>query len=64
MEKLFENINELILESPMFEDAKKCHDWRNHVHDEFISNWDNLTLREKKIIYIFAEDMANREEWD
>ena len=46
-----------------FEDTNKCHDWKNYV-GEFVDVWSNLTLNEKKIIYIFCEKMADKEEWD
>ncbi len=37
------------------------HDWRNHVPDEFINDWKNLTERERKIIFIMAEIASDME---
>lgn len=54
----------LDLNEPNFDKANKVHDWRNHVTSDFIDIWDNLSLREKQIIYIMAEQQANKEEWD
>jgi len=63
--KIFETIPEkLDLNNPKFEDATRVHDWRNHVLYQFTEDWENLTDREKKIIYIIAEDSANDEVWD
>lgn len=62
--KIFENINNSILEDPKFEETGKVHDWRNYIPDEFIEEWEQLTLREKQIIYILAEKQASNEEWE
>ncbi len=47
-----------------FKSGGRVHNWKKYVPDNFESNWDNLSLREKKIIYFMAELQANREEWD
>lgn len=62
--KIFENIDNYILQNPEFEKASKIHDWRNYVPDEFEKEWNNLTLREKQIIFVLADKQASEEEWD
>lgn len=62
--KIFENIDNYILQKPEFEKATKVHDWRNYVPDEFEKEWDNLTLREKQIIFVLADKQAFEEEWN
>ena len=51
------------VENPNFKQKSKVHDWKNYVGD-FEYFWDELTLREKQIIYVLAEQQANAEYWD
>lgn len=51
------------LEHVDFSKTDKVHDWRNYV-GEFKDCWDELTLREKQIIFIMADRQASNEEWD
>lgn len=46
-----------------FEKASKVHDWKNHVPEELIPVWNDLTERERKIIFIMAESSATAEIW-
>ena len=50
--------------NPDFKNKKRIHDWRNHVEDDWIENWDQLTERERKIICVMAQRLANNEDWD
>lgn len=47
-----------------FSKTDKVYDWRNHVPEELIEIWDTLTEGEKKVIYIMAERLASKEEWN
>ena len=62
--KILEDIPKTIqLNNPKFEQAKRVHDWRNHVPCDFKKVWENFTEREKKIIYFMAKDLADNEVW-
>jgi len=63
MDNIFENTIDC-LKKPEFEKATKIHDWRNYVPDQLIEDWNNLTMRERQIIYFMAEERASIEEWD
>lgn len=52
------------LENPDFENAGRVHDWRNHIDEEVKQQWDRLTLEERAIAYLSAENDADNEEWD
>ena len=47
----------------MFENTTKVHDWRNYVQYDLKWNWSKLTTREKKIIYMMAHDISDKEVW-
>ena len=51
-------------ENPDWGRFEKIHCWRNHVPQEFIDNWNLLSLPEKKRIAQFAFSLAQAEEWD
>lgn len=67
IDKIFKEINDTAFckfESQNFNDVSRVHDWRNYVPDEIKEVWDNLTERERKLIFIMCEPIADREEWD
>lgn len=47
-----------------FENISKVHDWRNYIPDEIKEIWNDLTLREKQLLFIMAEQQADKEEWE
>lgn len=47
-----------------FTDFSKIHNWRNHVDSIAKEYWSDLTIREKKIIFVRAIQEAQEEEWD
>ena len=49
--------------SDVFKNIQKIHDWRNYTN-QFKTVWNELTLREKQIIFCMAENQARNEEWD
>lgn len=68
-DKLFEETNSLAfrgskLEEVDFSNDKKTHNWQNYVPDELQKDWNLLTEREKKIIFVMADDRASAENWD
>lgn len=64
IEDLFNDASIIDLEEEIdFENTDKYYDWRNYIGD-FKDIWNNLTLREKKIIYIFCKQQADAEEVD
>lgn len=42
----------------------RIHDWRNHVPLSVIDIWETLTLRERFVAALVAQNMAEREEWE
>lgn len=67
LEKLFEETNRTALckfEDQDFEDIGRVHDWRNYVPKEIIEVWGSLTDRERKLIFIICEPIADAEYWD
>lgn len=51
------------LENPQWRDARKVHDWRNHIPETMQSIWDRLSMEARIVAYIFAKQAADREEW-
>ena len=47
-----------------FSKTEMVHDWKNYVAEMYKEHWDELTDREKKIIFIECEMYSQREEWD
>lgn len=70
MDKIFERElfdwqrDKINLDDPQFKEASRVMDWRNHVPYEIKKVWDKLSLEEKKVIAYFAENGAQREDWD
>lgn len=66
--ELFENFEfeffQVDFDNPEFKKAGLFQDWRNYIPSEFVDEWSQLTVREKKIIVIMAQNQADREEWD
>jgi len=57
-------LNNQCLQSPDFEAAHKCHDWRNYVSSNMQDHWALLTNREKAIVAIMGQAQADKENWD
>lgn len=55
-------IQDLRLEDFSF--TGKVHNWRNYVPYEFISDWKDLTDRERAIIFYMANQQAKMEDWE
>ncbi len=47
-----------------FKNKSRVHEWKNYVQDFYVKNWQDLTYRERVIIYCEAEYQADKEEWD
>lgn len=58
------NYNKVDLNNVDFSNKNKVHEWKNYIEDIYIRHWNELTDREKKIIYISCKEQADREEWD
>lgn len=52
------------LDNVNFQEGGKVHNWRNYVPFELQSAWEELTLRERQIIFVMACEQADKEEWD
>lgn len=49
---------------PRWDEARKCHCWRNHVSDELEAIWDTFTPHQKAVLARDAESEAHNEEWE
>lgn len=47
-----------------FSKASKCHDWMNHIPQEIIEIWGDLTKSQRKIAAMVAEKATESESWD
>ena len=65
LEKLIqEELQGINIDNPEFDKATKVHDWRSHVPYEIWGDWDMLTIRERQLVAIMANNQAMNEEWD
>jgi hypothetical protein len=53
-----------MLESPEFDMAGKCHDWRNHVPGLVRELWGELPVEARFVAWYMGKIQADREEWD
>lgn len=51
-------------DDPQFNKARKCHDWRNHVPDDIVALWKEMSVEARVMVFLMAERQANLEEWD
>lgn len=65
LDDLYDNFyNKINLDEEIdFKVTNKCNDWRNYIGD-FEDIWESLTLREKKIMYMYCCLLADQEDWD
>lgn len=49
---------------PEWDKAERVHDWRNHVGERTKEVWQTLTLEQRRAVYLDAEEMSSREEWE
>jgi len=68
-DKLFKETNEIApvglkLEDADFTKIGRVHDWRNYVPEELQKDWNQLTERERQIIFVMADERASAEDWD
>ena len=49
--------------NPKWEEADRVHDWRNHVPYYIMDNWGQLDKGVKYLMFLWAEELADREEW-
>lgn len=51
-------------DNPQWDKAGKVHDWRNHVPDEIMALWPNLTTEARCVAVHMAQQLADWEEWE
>lgn len=49
---------------PDWENAKRVHDWKNHVGDEIQALWLTFNPAQKAALARQAEKLASDEDWD
>lgn len=52
------------IEDPHFAEATRVHDWRNYVPGEIRTAWPHLSTETRMAVFLLAEEMAGREEWE
>lgn len=52
------------ISEPKWEKCGRVHDWRNYIPEFVQKDWKYLTLNSRAILFVIAEDQANREDWD
>jgi hypothetical protein len=65
IDRLFEEANEDAFRkySEDFSVINRVHDWRNYVDKDLIAIWHELSDRERKLIFLFADRQAAAEVW-
>ncbi len=53
-----------MVEDPKWSEARKCHDWRNHVPEVVKEVWADLPGMAWISVYVMACQAAHAEEWD
>jgi hypothetical protein len=68
MKKLYDIIKEhsdiARLDDPQWDKRRKFNDWRNYVPDGIRDNWKFMVGESRILVYITAQQAANRENWD
>lgn len=50
---------------PQFESTgKRVHDWRAYIPTQMMDAWDSLSLETRICLFLVADEVASREEWD
>lgn len=47
-----------------WENARRVHDWRNHVPEVIAHAWPLLDEQARVVAFLMASKMADAEEWD
>jgi hypothetical protein len=67
-ELLKDDINEepllAAVQSPNWEDAAPCQNWKNYIPNCVRRIWDELTTEAKVVAFLVAEEQARNENWD
>lgn len=53
-----------LLKDPEFKKSRRKHDWRNYIPEKVQEHWRLLTSETKVMLYLTAQDIANKETWD
>lgn len=51
-------------DNPEWENARRTHDWRNHVPYQIKEIWSSLSKETKIIVHLITSIQANNEEWE
>ena len=49
---------------PQWDEAGKTHNWRNHVPQDVRLMWVSFRDSQKAALAAWAQELANREEWE
>jgi len=51
-------------DAPFLDRESRVHNWHNHIVTRYKEFWNELTERERKMLFIQAVEDASNEEWD
>lgn len=54
----------LELEKPDWKNARKVHEWKNHIPDYIKAAWDTFDHRHHELLFRWADEMASNERWE
>jgi hypothetical protein len=49
---------------PKWDEGGRVHNWRRHVPDEVRQLWPHLAPGVRAVLYRWADELADQEEWD
>lgn len=55
---------EALRDAPDWGSAEKCHEWKNHVPADVADMWATFTEPQRFALFLWAHELASREEWD
>lgn len=50
--------------TPTWDEGGRVHNWRNHVPKNVRAVWGTFTPDQKLALALWADDLADREEWE
>jgi hypothetical protein len=50
--------------NPEWNKAGRVHDWRNYINKELQNMWPEFTNDQQRALFVNANELASKEEWD
>lgn len=58
------SIEKALMDSSKFRQSRGVHQWDDYVPDKVREIWNELPFQSRLIIFLMAEELASKEEWD